>query len=64
MLTSPEELQLVSVCEFWKGQPDFICIFNGKDTSTVNLFRYNQVFLLAGNDVKVFSPLEGAAGEV
>ena len=55
-------MQVVSVCEFCKGHPDFIFVFNGNDASVIHRFRYNQVFLLAGNDVLLFSSLGGAAG--
>ena len=44
--------------------PDFIFVFNGNNTSIIRCFLYNQVVLLAGNNVIVFSPLWGAAGEV
>jgi len=30
----------------------------------MNRFQSNQVFLLAGNDVMVFTPLLGAAGDL
>ena len=32
--------------------------------SIIHCFRYNKVLLLEGNDVKVFSRLGGAAGEI
>ena len=37
-------LQFVSVCEFWKGHPDFIFLFNGNNTSIIHRVRYNQVY--------------------
>jgi len=39
-------------------------VFNGNYTSIIHHFRYNQVFLLAGNDVIALSPLGGAVGDL
>ena len=45
---------------FWKGDPDFILVFNNNHTSNMHSFRCNQVFPLAGNDVIVLSPKRSA----
>ena len=47
----------------WKGDPDFILVFNGNHTSMMHRFRYNQVLPLAGNDVIVLSPQGGAVSD-
>ena len=64
LLSPPGALPVVSVCKCRKGQPDLIIVFNGNDTSIIHRSRYSQVFLLAGINVRVFSPLRSAAGEV
>ena len=65
MLTPPGgRCIFVSVCEFWKGYPNFIFVFNGNDTSIIHCFQYHQVLWWSGNDVIVFSLLGSAAGEV
>ena len=45
----------------WKGDPDFVVVFNSNDTSIIYRLRYKQVLLLAGNDVIASSPVGGAA---
>ena len=57
-------LKVIHWGEFWKGDPDFILVFNNNRTSIMHSFRFNQVFTLTGNDVIVLSPQEGAAAEL
>ena len=53
-------LWLNYMCDFWKGDHDFILVFNSNNTSIMHRIQYNQVLPLAGNDVIVSSPLGGA----
>ena len=39
-------------CGFWKGDPDFILVFNKNHTSIRHRVRYYQLLTLDGNDVK------------
>ena len=39
-------------------------MFNGNHTSIIHQFRYNEVFLLAGNDVIALTPLGDAVGDL
>ena len=50
--------------ELWKGDPDFILVFENIHTSIMHSFRFIEVFPLAGNDGTVLSPQGGAAAEL
>ena len=53
-----------SECILCKSDNDFILAFNKNHTSIMHRFRYNQVLPKNGNDVLMFSSLEGAAGSL
>ena len=53
-----------SKCGFWKGYYDLILVFNSNQRSIMHSFRFNQVFLLVGNDVIVLSSQGDAATEL
>jgi|JI9StandDraft_1071089.scaffolds.fasta_scaffold499125_1 hypothetical protein len=52
---------MVTIDGFWKGEYDFLLVFNGNFSSVTHSFRDNAVFLQTGSDVMVESPLGGAA---
>ena len=56
--------QLIYKVGFWKGELDFILVFNNNHTSIMHRFRFNQVLPLAGKDFIALSPQGGAAGEL
>jgi len=47
---------------FWKGDPDFILVLHCNYTSIVHHFRFNYLFMFAGNDVIAISSLGDASG--
>jgi len=49
-------------CRFWKGDPNFIIVLLCNYTSVVHRFRFNELFMFAGNDVIAISSLRGASG--
>jgi len=49
-------------CRFWKGDPNFIILLHWNFTSVVHRFPFNELFMLAGNDVKAISSLGSASG--
>jgi len=55
-------LRAIFYCWFWKGNPDFILVLHCNYTSIVHRFRYNYIFMFAGNDVIAISSLGGASG--
>jgi len=48
-------------CRFWKDDPNFILVLHWNYTSIVHRFRFNDLFMLAGNDVIPISSLGGAS---
>ena len=54
-------LQIISACWFWKGDLDFILVLHCNYMSIVHRFRYNELFMFAGNDVIAISSLGGAS---
>ena len=55
---------MINICGFRKSDLDFISMFNGNYTFIIHHFRYDEVFLLAGNDVIAISLLGGAEGDL
>jgi hypothetical protein len=49
--------------ELGKDDRDFIVVFYSSYTSIMHRLRYNQVLPLTGNDVRLFTPQEGAAND-
>jgi len=47
-----------------KGPPDFMLVLYCNSTSIVHRFRFNELFMFAGNDVIVISSLGGASGNL
>ena len=56
-------LCVTNICGFWESDLLLISVFNGNHTSIIHQFRYNEVFLVAQNDVIAFFPLGGVSGE-
>ena len=61
-ISSLGALQVISDRGFWKGDPDFILVLHCNYMSIVHRFRYNELFMFAGNDVTAISSLGGASG--
>jgi len=54
-------LHTIFDCRFWKGDPDYILVLHCNHTSIVHRFRFNKLFMFAGNDNTAISSLGGAS---
>jgi len=66
MISPPEgaarNISMADLARFWKGNPYFIIVMHCNYTSVVHRFRFNELFMFAGNDVIAIWLVGGASG--